>query len=71
MHNFSNYEDIISTNLSTPTGLAVDWIANNIYWTDTTRKVIEVSRLDGSCRKVLIYDKVEDPRALTVFPKKG
>ncbi|CAB3366747.1 Hypothetical predicted protein [Cloeon dipterum] len=71
MNNFSNFEDIIFNNLSTPTGVAVDWIANNIYWTDTSRKALEVARLDGSCRKLLIHDKVEDPRALTVFPRKG
>jgi low-density lipoprotein receptor-related protein 4 len=42
------------TNLTTPDGVAVDWLADNAYWTDAGSKVLEVSRLDGSCRKIVI-----------------
>lgn len=70
MHNLSITEDLITTNLTTPDGLAVDWIANNIYWTDTGRKVLEVARIDGSCRKMII-SKLDEPRAIAVYPKKG
>lgn len=71
MHNLSNTNVLVSTNLTTPNGLAVDWIADNIYWTDTSRKVLEVARLDGSCRKLLIHDSLDEPRALALFPRKG
>lgn len=61
----------IITNLATPNGLAVDWVANNIYWTDAELKVIEVSRLDGSSRKTIIDEYVNDIRSLAIHPKKG
>ena len=33
--------------------------------------MIEVSRLDGSSRKVLIKVNLDEPRAIALFPKKG
>lgn len=71
MLNYTNARTIVSTGLSTPNGLAVDWIANNIYWSDSGVKVIEVARLDGSCRKVLIRENLDDPRAMILYPKKA
>jgi hypothetical protein len=71
MHNLTSPETIISTNLTTPYGLAVDWIADNIYWTDADSKVLEVARLDGSSRKIIIQDGLDEPRALAIFPRKG
>ncbi|KNC20826.1 hypothetical protein FF38_11235 [Lucilia cuprina] len=68
--NLADSKDIV-TNLLTPNGLAVDWIADNLYWSDSDHKVIEVARLDGSCRKQLITDDLGDPRSLIVHPKKG
>jgi hypothetical protein len=71
MLNLTSTETIISANLTTPDGLAVDWIADNIYWTDAGRQVLEVARLDGSSRKVIIQDGLDEPRALAIFPRKG
>lgn len=39
MKNMSNPKTIISTGLSTPNGIAVDWLAHNLYWSDTEAKV--------------------------------
>jgi hypothetical protein len=69
--NLTNTETIISPNLTTPDGLAVDWIAENIYWTDAGRKVLEVARLDGSSRKTIIRDGLDEPRAVAMFPTEG
>ena len=33
--NGSNMETVISTELTTADGIGVDWIAKNLYWTDT------------------------------------
>lgn len=52
-------------------GLAVDWVAHNIYWADTGSKRIEVARLDGSSRKVLLWKGVEEPRSIALDPSQG
>ncbi|XP_052737933.1 low-density lipoprotein receptor-related protein 4 isoform X1 [Bicyclus anynana] len=70
MENMSETKMIVNTGLDTPNGLGVDWIANNIYWTDNDFKVVEVARIDGSSRKTLITNLTE-PRALALFPAKG
>ncbi|KAJ2950742.1 hypothetical protein O0L34_g9004 [Tuta absoluta] len=70
MMNMSETKVVVQGKLTTPNGLAVDWIANNIYWTDNDFKVLEVARLDGSSRKTLVND-MNEPRALAVFPAKG
>lgn len=62
---------VISEDLVTADGLALDWVAKNLYWTDTGRNVIEVSRADGSCRRILVDLDLDEPRAIVVFPRKG
>ncbi|CAH3143404.1 unnamed protein product [Porites lobata] len=69
-------EDVISVGLKKPEGLAVDWIARKLYWTDcrdaeleTNR--IEVANLDGSNRKVLFWKDLGPPRAIAVDPLLG
>ncbi|GIY34998.1 low-density lipoprotein receptor-related protein 4 [Caerostris darwini] len=69
--NGSNPRTVISTELVTADGLAVDWVAKNLYWTDSGRKIIEVSRVDGSSRKILVDLDLDEPRAIVVFPRKG
>ena len=64
-------QTIISTEISKPSSIAVDWIANNLYWSDQGRHLIEVARLDGSSRKVLIDLELNQPRSLVVVPNYG
>lgn len=71
MYNLSDVKTIVSSNLLSPDGLAVDWIANNIYWTNTGNKLIEVARLDGSNRKAIITDYLQDPRSIVIYPRRG
>ncbi|XP_060531905.1 low-density lipoprotein receptor-related protein 4-like [Cylas formicarius] len=71
MLNMSDVKTVARNNLSAPDGLAVDWIANNIYWTNTGNKIIEVARLDGSSRKTVIKDYLHDPRSIVIHPKRG
>lgn len=51
-------------------GIAVDWIADNIYWSDEKRNIIELAHLDGSSRYVVI-SYVSKPKALAVDPIAG
>ncbi|KRX90216.1 Prolow-density lipoprotein receptor-related protein 1, partial [Trichinella pseudospiralis] len=58
--------------LRSPDGLAVDWVARNLYWCDKGTDTIEVSRLDGQFRKVLLKGKpLKQPRAVVVDPLAG
>ncbi|XP_052231757.1 low-density lipoprotein receptor-related protein 4-like [Dreissena polymorpha] len=52
--------------------IALDWISNNIYWTDPTFKWIALQSLrtngtDGPYR-ILVYDNVEKPTGIAVDP---
>lgn len=51
--NGSNQGVVISNEIYHPDGVAVDWAARNIYWTDTGTDWIEVARLSGKHRKVI------------------
>lgn len=62
---------VISKKLITSDGLAVDWIYNHLYWTDTGKNTIELSNLEGNMRKVLITDNLEEPRAIALNPIEG
>ncbi|CAG2122030.1 unnamed protein product, partial [Medioppia subpectinata] len=64
-------ETIISSSIESPSGLAVDWAARNIYWVDTSRNFIEVSQMDGSMRSLLIWEALEQPRDIAVDPNSG
>ncbi|MBZ3890926.1 Low-density lipoprotein receptor-related protein 2 [Sciurus carolinensis] len=49
--------------------VAVDWIGRNLYWTDYALETIEVSKIDGSHRMVLISKNVTNPRGLALDPR--
>nr|XP_018667004.1 low-density lipoprotein receptor-related protein 4 isoform X1 [Ciona intestinalis] len=67
----SDTKVIVSRNLKTTDGVAVDWVADNIYWTDAGPNTISVARLDGTSRKVVIDQGLDEPRALVVHPSRG
>ena len=67
----SGEETIVSTEVDNPDGIAVDWIARNVYWTDTGTDRIEVARLNGTSRKVLISENLDEPRAIVLDPMGG
>uniref|UniRef100_A0AAV2M5F0 EGF-like domain-containing protein n=1 Tax=Knipowitschia caucasica TaxID=637954 RepID=A0AAV2M5F0_KNICA len=58
--------------LKMPRGIAVDWVAGNLYWTDSGRDVIEVAQLSGGRhRKTLISGMIDEPYAIVVDPHRG
>ncbi|XP_070556143.1 low-density lipoprotein receptor-related protein 4-like [Ptychodera flava] len=60
-------QDIVA-DVSTVSGISVDWLANNLYWTDSNRKAIYVSKLDGSFKTVLVSENVDMPHGIAVYP---
>lgn len=69
--NGSAQEEIIKIGLEYPEGMAVDWVAHNIYWADSGTSKIEMSRLDGLHRKVLVWKDIHSPRAIALDPPSG
>ncbi|XP_061523276.1 low-density lipoprotein receptor-related protein 6 isoform X2 [Phycodurus eques] len=57
--------------LASPDGLACDWLADKLYWTDSETNRIEVSELDGTLRKVLFWQELDQPRAIALDPARG
>ena len=56
-----------SATLQNPDGLAVDWVGRNLYWCDKKTDTIEVSKLDGRFRKILLHEGLQEPRAIALF----
>uniref|UniRef100_A0A3Q3R0H9 EGF-like domain-containing protein n=1 Tax=Monopterus albus TaxID=43700 RepID=A0A3Q3R0H9_MONAL len=52
-------------------GLAVDWVGGNLYWCDKGRDTIEVSKLNGAYRVVLVNSGLREPRAVAVDVRYG
>ncbi|XP_050531521.1 low-density lipoprotein receptor-related protein 4-like isoform X2 [Daktulosphaira vitifoliae] len=66
-----NEKAIINEHIRTLNNIAVDWIANNLYFTDSIEGIIEVSKLDGSCRRIIIHEPNEEPWSIAVHPTLG
>ncbi|XP_028834761.1 low-density lipoprotein receptor-related protein 1B-like isoform X2 [Denticeps clupeoides] len=64
-------EVVVQHGLATPEGLAVDWIAGNLYWIDSNLDQIEVAKMDGEMRTTLIAGGMEHPRAIALDPAHG
>ena len=57
--------------IKSPEGIAIDWVARSLYWTDSENDNIEVIGLDGSSKRILINEGLDEPRALAVDPTRG
>lgn len=60
---------IFDSGVTVTESLAVDWVGRNLYWTDYVLETIEVSRLDGTHRTVLVSENVTNPRGLVLDPR--
>ncbi len=69
--NGTKYDAVISDVIDHPDGIAVDWVARNLFWTDTGNDRIEVSKLDGTMRHVLISHDLDEPRDIVLDPVNG
>ena len=63
--------EVVVRGLTSPEGLAVDWINKKLYWTDAGADVIEVAEFNGRHRMALITTGLVNPRAIVVHPVSG
>lgn len=60
---------VVKNLVSTPDGLAFDWIHKNLYWTDTGLNTIQVISTSSLHRTTLINTNLDEPRALVLDPR--
>ncbi|XP_031420163.1 low-density lipoprotein receptor-related protein 5 isoform X2 [Clupea harengus] len=61
-------QKVVVSGLESPDGLACDWLGRKLYWTDSETNRIEVANLDGTSRKVLFWQDLDQPRAIALDP---
>lgn len=64
-------EAVVKDGLAVPDGLAVDWVAKNLYFVDSSAKRIFVCKLNGSHLSSLITKDLANPRGIAVDPRDG
>ncbi|XP_036394518.1 low-density lipoprotein receptor-related protein 2 [Megalops cyprinoides] len=69
LQNGTDKREVLSTGLTVPETLAVDWVGRNLYWTDSVMENIEVATLDGRFRKILLTENITSPRGLVLDPR--
>jgi hypothetical protein len=51
--------------------MAIDWVHDLLYWTDTGLNTISVADFDGKLRKTLFSKDLDEPRAIALDPRDG
>lgn len=63
--------EVVASEVGHCEGIAIEWVNKYIYWTDNKNGRIEMSRVNGSDRRVLFDRDVQNPRGITVDPVHG
>ena len=69
--NGTGFEVLFNDNIGVADGLTVDVAGRNLFWTSTSYNTIEVSKLDGSFRKILVWRNLDEPRDIIVDSEGG
>ena len=67
----SDRKVVVGGKMGASDGIAVDWVYDNIYWTNGIRQTISVTNVDGSHIVDVVDEGLEKPRSLAVFPMGG
>ncbi|KAG3284511.1 LDL receptor related protein 5 [Ictidomys tridecemlineatus] len=70
-HSGAATQNVVISGLVSPDGLACDWVGKKLYWTDSETNRIEVANLNGTSRKVLFWQDLDQPRAIALDPAHG
>ncbi len=58
--------------LDSPVGLAVDWINDKVYWTDKTRRTLNMYDIEAQTSEVIFqFEGSDRPQGLSIFPYTG
>uniref|UniRef100_A0A0K0FI56 Low-density lipoprotein receptor-related protein (inferred by orthology to a C. elegans protein) n=1 Tax=Strongyloides venezuelensis TaxID=75913 RepID=A0A0K0FI56_STRVS len=66
-----DYETIVRHNVYGTEGIAVDWVSRKLYLLNRQERSLKVCELNGRYCRTLIRDRIQQPKALVVHPKKG
>jgi low density lipoprotein receptor-related protein 5/6 len=62
---------VVFPGLETPDGMAIDWIGNHIYYTDSTLSLVGMLSMDGYYSLPLVQSQLDEPRAISLDPSHG
>lgn len=60
--------EVVKYGLESPGGVAIDWIHDLLYWTDSGTRRVEVTTLNGRYRSVIASNDLDKPRAIVTHP---
>lgn len=58
-------------NISTVEGLAIDFVHDLIYWTDSKRKVVEVAAVKSPVKRKVLVENLQEPKGLGLNVEEG
>jgi integrin beta 2 len=62
-------EMVILSGIRNCEGIAIDWVARNLYWTDEELKTVSVARLDKTTYQCVLFNTdLSHPRAIALSP---
>ena len=66
--NLTNISVLVGSNITSPEGIAFDWVDNILYWTDSQRRQIERIHIESGERAVVIAN-LDGPQAIVLDPR--
>lgn len=68
---FAGREIVVASQKEEVEGLAVDWVAKNLYYMDSKKKTLTVLSTRNVTNKRVLFKDMKRPRAIVVHPNKG
>ncbi|XP_012532761.2 vitellogenin receptor [Monomorium pharaonis] len=65
-----NNQVFVSEKLGWPKSVTIDYPNERLYWVDAKSKIIESIHLDGTDRRLVLHDIIQQPFSLAVFENK-